>query len=159
QFNMLGSFVYKRLPLIHAVAVRLPAGRLANLANLPFVKRVSEDVVMRKTDEFTVGATGADAAFQQYGATGSGVRVAVLDSGYHPHPDLSAANGNSRVVASVSFVDDGRGTDDPCGHGTHVIGIVAGNGAASTGSQFTRTFNGIARSADIVNVRVLGQDG
>src|SRR5436305_1686021 len=92
------------------------------------------DGTVKKTVSF--GASGADIAFQQYGATGSGIRVAVLDSGYHPHPDLGGANGNSRVVAGVSFVNDGNGTDDPVGHGTHVIGIVAGNGAASTGSQF-----------------------
>src|SRR5439155_23073729 len=114
QFNALGAAVYQRLPLIHAVAVRVPAGRLPNLAQLPFVKRVSEDVVVTKRDEFTVGSSGADVAFQQYNATGSGIRVAVLDSGYRPHPDMNTAGGGgSRVVAGVNFVNDSNGTNDP----------------------------------------------
>ena len=50
-------------------------------------------------------------------------------------------------------------TDDCCGHGTHVAGIIAGNGATSTGSQYYRTFYGIARNANLVSVRVLDQNG
>ena len=53
---------------------------------------------------------------------------------------------------------DGSG-DDGCGHGTHVAGIIAGDGTASTGPAFFRTFYGIARSASLVNVRVLDGTG
>src|SRR5206468_1075614 len=49
--------------------------------------------------------------------------------------------------------------DDLCGHGTHVAGIIAGNGAGSSGSNYYRTFYGIARNANIVNVRVLDAYG
>ncbi len=145
---------YRNLPLINAVAVRVPRGQVAKLADLPFVTRLSEDVVMQKRDEFTVASSGADVAFSQYNATGAGVTIAVLDSGVKPRPDL-----NGRIVANVSFINDGYGTDDPCGHGTHVAGLAAGNGAASTGSNYYRTFYGIARAANIANVRVLGASG
>jgi serine protease AprX len=49
--------------------------------------------------------------------------------------------------------------DDPCGHGTHVAGIIAGNGAGSTGRNYYRTFYGIARKVDLIDVRVLGAAG
>jgi len=74
--------------------------------------------------------------------------VAILDSGVAPDPDLGA-----RILASVNFAD-GRVTRDPGGHGTHVAGIVAGNGARSDGQ-----FVGVAPEANIVDVRVLDSRG
>src|SRR2546421_106802 len=65
--------VYQQLPLVDAVAVRIPMGRLHSLANLPFVTHVSEDAVTQKSDEFTVNSSGAGAAFAQYGLTGTGM--------------------------------------------------------------------------------------
>ena len=87
----------------------------------------------------------------QEGITGRGVAVAVLDSGVAPDADL--AGPPSRVVASVNFADE-RATPDPGGHGTHVAGIIAGNGSRSAGE-----FVGIAPQASIVDVRVLGSSG
>jgi serine protease AprX len=82
------------------------------------------------------------------GTTGRGVTVAVLDSGVAPDPDLSG-----RILASVNFADE-RVTKDPGGHGTHVAGIVAGNGARSDGEIV-----GIAPEANIIDVRVLDSRG
>src|SRR2546425_11718550 len=71
----------------------------------------------------------ADQVWQQ-GTTGGGVTVAVLDSGVAPDADLvEPAN---RILASVNFADE-RLTSDPGGHGTHIAGIVAGNGSRSGG--------------------------
>src|SRR5947208_1033714 len=85
------------------------------------------------------------------GTTGRGVTVAVLDSGVAADPDLTQPS--NRIFASVNFADT-RATSDPGGHGTHVAGIVAGNGTRS-GGQFV----GIAPQANIVDVRVLGRTG
>jgi len=79
------------------------------------------------------------------------VTVAVLDSGVAADPDLTQPS--NRILASVNFADT-RTTSDPGGHGTHVAGIVAGNGTRS-GGQFV----GIAPQANIVDVRVLGRTG
>jgi serine protease AprX len=82
------------------------------------------------------------------GTTGRGVTIAVLDSGVAADPDLG-----NRILASVNFADQ-RVSSDPGGHGTHVAGIVAGDGTRSAGE-----FVGVAPGANIVDVRVLGRTG
>src|SRR5438034_1313586 len=80
----------------------------------------------------------ADELWSQ-GTTGRGVTVAVLDSGVAADPDLVTPS--SRILASVNFADQ-RSTADPGGHGTHVAGIIAGNGTRSAGE-----FVGVAPEA------------
>jgi serine protease AprX len=149
---------YAYLPLINSVALNVPKSKLALLAALPFVVRLSQDVPIAKTDTYTVGASGAGAAQQQYGLTGQGVTVAYLDSGLrYTGSDLNdPTTGASRVLAQVSMIPDDPSTDDAAGHGTHIAGIIAGNGADS--GQGT-PYAGIAPGADLVSVRVLGADG
>ncbi|HZO86975.1 MAG TPA: S8 family peptidase [Chthonomonadaceae bacterium] len=155
----LGGDIYRHLSLIHAVALRLPTRRLPRLAALPFVAHLSQDWQVKPEDAFTVGHSTADIAYQ-YGYTGLGVTVAVVDSGIYPHPDLyDPATGRWRILAQVNFVSTALNANDQYGHGTHVAGIIAGNGASSTGSNYYRTFYGIARRANLVNVRVLDANG
>ena len=151
RLRALGALDDKSLPIIHADALRLPSKNLARLAALPFIKHLSADLSCRKSDEYTVGATGADVAFAQDGLTGMGVTVAVLDSGIQSE----RADIQNRTVASINFASDADTEEDLCGHGTHVSGIIAGDGTASTGPDFFRTFYGVARQASLVNVRVL----
>lgn len=82
---------------------------------------------------------------------GQGVRVAVLDTGLDPdHPDLQRSLlGNE----SKSFAL-GKSIVDRVGHGTHVAGIIAGDGTASNGK-----FRGIAPGVELLIVRVLGANG
>ena len=159
QLHALGADITRSLPLISSVAVRVPSRSLAKLAALPFVTHLSLDGTVQKCDTFTYGSSGASTAYQQYGLTGQGVTVAVLDTGVHFDNDFAQTTqgGPSRILANQVYGT--TNTDDFCGHGTHVAGIIAGNGAASTGSQFTQTFYGIARQVNIVNVKVLGDQG
>jgi len=87
----------------------------------------------------------------EQGITGGGVTVAILDSGIAEDADL--VQPDNRLLASVNFADE-RLTSDPGGHGTHIAGIVAGNGSNSGGE-----FTGIAPQANVVDVRVLGSTG
>ncbi len=155
RLRALGADVTRRLPLIGSVSATVPTRSLAQVAALPFVARLSADLSVRKCDEFTEASSGADTAFQQYGLTGQGVTVAVIDSGVFPYADISG-----RVLAGVSFVPKDPSTFDACGHGTHVAGIVAGNGAYSSGAfYYTHSYYGVARSAGLVGVRVLDKSG
>ena len=109
-------------------------------------------------------------------STGSGVRVAVIDTGYRPHADLSG-----QVLAGYDFIsdtaisNDGNGRDSDASdpgdwvaanecyagnaasgsswHGTHVAGTIAA--ATNNGVGVA----GVAYGAKIVPVRVLGKCG
>jgi subtilisin family serine protease len=84
------------------------------------------------------------------GINGSGVVVAVLDSGIDKnHPDLAG-----KVVGEVNLVDSERTTDDLLGHGTAVAGLIAGSGTASGGE-----YVGVAPGASLLNVRVIDSQG
>ena len=113
---------------------------------------VSPDRIVDGKLEFAAPAVGADLAFNS-GWTGSGVGIAILDSGINPeHPDIKG-----RIVNSENFVTNETTTDDPYGHGTHVAVAAAGNAYASTGNSYIVTFRGIAPRAHLANFRVLDQ--
>jgi len=93
--------------------------------------------------------------------TGTGVGVAIIDSGVSADDYLKTAPGctASRIVYSQNFVS-GTGestTNDLYGHGTHVAGIAAGTGLCLPGTD--KLFNGIAPGASIINLRVLNSRG
>ena len=150
----LGTSVTRRFDFIGSVAATVPAGSLASVRALPFIAHVSPDGAVQKCDDFTEGASGESAAFQQYGLTGKGVIAVVLDSGVAPNPDL-----DTRYYNAVSFVPGDASPGDKCGHGTHVAGIIAGSGLSSSGPGYKHTFHGIARGAFVAGVRVLDQYG
>ena len=96
-------------------------------------------------------AVNADRVWQS-GHTGQGVTVAVLDSGITPDVDL--VQPTNRILAAANFADPLGAMADPGGHGTHVAGTIAGNGGRSGGEYI-----GIAPGANLVDVRVLDENG
>ena len=83
------------------------------------------------------------------GILGENIGFAVLDTGIASHPDF-----NGRIVAFKDFVNNRENNYDDEGHGTHVAGIIAGDGRMSKG-----LFRGIAPRANIVSVKVLNNKG
>ena len=145
------------------MALRLPASVVARLADHPNVEFVAADPPMSAAmDVARISAGAAPPEVPESGFMGAGVTVAVVDSGVAPHPEIQT------LVAAVDFVNvppplgvppnpdtNPANSIDPMGHGTHVAGIVAGNGSHSTGGKLA----GVAPLANLVSVRVLDGTG
>jgi len=159
-----GATVQWQLPTITAVNMKVPVSMIATLKGEANVVYISPDRPLSlmsnpATEEFAT-AVEADVAASQYALTGAGVGVAVIDSGIAAHPDLNNANGVSRVVYSQSFVSGDTTTSDKFGHGTHVAGLIGGTGASSgSGNGYAATYAGMAPGVNLVNLRVLDQNG
>jgi serine protease AprX len=86
---------------------------------------------------------------------GQGITVAVVDSGIANHPDLQVyGGGNSRITSSVDFTSDPPNTTDQYGHGTHVAGIIGGNGNETNDVRI-----GVAPGANLISVKVSNGEG
>jgi subtilisin family serine protease len=149
------------------------ADQIAAARTEPGVTYLEGNTPISFTQETSNAATrGAEAAATLTGANGraldgSGVSVAVIDSGVDPtHPYLRDADGGSAVVAnlkSVCLVESDTGTDcvlrvpgvldtdtvSGGGHGTHVSGIVAGRPTALSGGG---ELQGAAPGASVVSI-------
>ena len=139
-----------------ARVARISNKNLEALANDPRVKKVHHDRPVESFAGRTAVTVGARAVQELMGYNGAGVGVAIVDSGITAwHDDLTAPNGQGqRVVHFKDFVNGYTELYDDWGHGTHVAGIVAGNGFDSNGTR-----NAIAPGANIVALKALDGEG
>ena len=148
----------RTLSIVGGASGTLTGARIVALANLPSVSRVVRDQTFNVSwtasdaaaaaSEAGIVAVNAPQAWSTLGVSGNGVGIAVIDSGVADHPDLAG-----RIVARVDFTGE-QSNGDPGGHGTHVAGLIAGDGTASAGA-----WTGIAPRANIVSVRVIDANG
>jgi serine protease AprX len=88
----------------------------------------------------------------EMGFDGSGVTVAVVDSGVALDHDFSSLPGElnaDRLLLQLGFNQDSTIIHDAFGHGTHVAGIIGGNGSGS-GSFY----QGIAPGVNLIGLKV-----
>src|SRR5205823_7787096 len=124
--QLAGGSVGRLLPIVNGLAVTVPNASLATLGASGLVAHVSMDRMAAGAMERTGPTVGATAVRQEFGYDGSGVGVAIIDSGITEwHDDLTdAATGAQRVARFVDFVGGKASAYDDYGHGTHVAGIV-----------------------------------
>jgi len=98
-----------------------------------------------------IRAIGADRVWNEPpDLQGQGIAVAVVDSGIANVGDFKGTDGSPRVQTSVCLLSSGgEPHEDLNGHGTHVAGIVGGNGLSSQGA-----YPGVAPKVDLVDIRV-----
>jgi serine protease AprX len=155
-----GARLHQRLGVVKGIAMTIPVSALPALEADPEIASVHVDHPMRSLDDTTDVATGVSAAWTA-GYNGAGVTVAVIDSGINDtHPDLlNSAETKSRVVYRQDFTgtsntNSSGGKYDLYGHGTHVAGIVGGNGYLSGGN-----YAGTAPGVSLVDLRALDLNG
>ncbi len=171
------------LHIINALGVRLSAADARALAADPDVHAVSLNTVIRtqglggdhrfkldksiangrtlssaNTYDQTVGAT----ALWRFGLTGTGVGVAVVDTGVDGAlPDFNSADGHhSRVIATAVANPGATTVNDTYGHGTDVAGIIAGDGGNRPNSDpLNGQYVGVAPNANLIAVKVADDAG
>jgi serine protease AprX len=151
-----GGTLGRALPIIDGQAAEVPHASLPALASNPLVERLSLDRLIVGALERVGPAVGVPVVRRSFGYTGSGVGVAVIDSGISAwHDDLADPTGGAqRVDQFVDFVNGHPSPYDDYGHGTHVAGIIAGNGFDSGGGR-----SGIAPGARLIALKVLDESG
>ncbi len=173
----LGGEITADLRLINAYAAVVPASDLPRLAAHPAVRWISLDAPMAPTYVWNNGACAgqecidtshlhnayirairADQVWNEppY-IQGQGVTVAIVDSGveFEDQWDLNEApnpNSPERILAKIQIVEQG-GLKDKDGHGTHIAGIIGGNGARSAGSYI-----GVAPKVNLLSLKVVGKN-
>jgi len=156
KFTGKGAKLKDHLKRFRTATYTAVAGTLDSLSDDPNVIYISADRQVNAQFDYAEQAINAPYAWQ-LGLDGTGVGIALVDSGVAKADDLEQANSHkSRVVYQEIF--NGRKGDE-YGHGTHVAGILAGNGKSSTGPQYTMTFKGVAPNANIIDLEVLDQNG
>jgi serine protease AprX len=156
----LGGAVLGQLPIVNGLVASLDHNGIVSLSNQSNVVYISKDRPLTPFFDNAAPAVNASAAWQS-NYTGAGIGVALIDSGVNTHPDLFTTGlfPTSRVVYNQSFVPGDSSAADAYGHGTHIAGLIAGDGVSSTGPLFSQNFKGIAPKANIVNLRVLDANG
>jgi serine protease AprX len=162
----LGGVITKDLSLINAFVADLTAQAALELAQANGVKWVSPDAPVESTSAAADTAVVTNTYLDTLGARrvwrmgfqGQGIGVAVLDSGIAKDSDFSAKadkGSGTRIVKRVVTVQSGPAVkDDLTGHGTHVAGIIGGNGYDSRG-----VYQGIAPQVNLISVQIAQKNG
>ncbi|KLA24714.1 MULTISPECIES: S8 family serine peptidase [Bacillus cereus group] len=147
--------------LFSGFSISIPGDQVAALASLPEVKAVYPNLTYKlhetaksatKEEAPNIGGPtiGAPEAWNLKDPSGKpldgkGMKVAIIDSGVdYTHPDLQA-----NYIGGYDTVDEDNDPMDGNVHGTHVAGIIAGNGK----------IKGVAPNASILAYRVMNDGG
>jgi serine protease AprX len=133
-----GGTVERELPIINGVSTTVSAKAAQQLSLDPQVAAVSLNA--RVDTQGAVNPSALSTAYNQSiraekawsaGYTGKGVGVAVIDTGIQgnlPDFQVSQTDPTSRVIATAVTNPAATTASDTFGHGTHVAGLIAGNG-------------------------------
>ena len=140
------KYVYQH---ILAIAASVPQQAVDALKKNPKVAYVEPDFevyALPQTTPWGIQKINAPQAWTAFSDKGTGIKVAILDTGIDTaHPDLRVAGGVTYVIGTTTYNDDH-------GHGTHVAGIVA---ALDNGIGVV----GVAPEAALYAVKVLNSQG
>jgi serine protease AprX len=167
----LGGRVTGELHIISALTARMTAGAAQRLAQNPNVRAVSLNAKTKPQTLVNFDPNKMATAFNQSvrasnlwdKATGKGVGVAVIDTGIAGDlPDFrtSQSDPSSRVVTEVVTNPYATTLNDTYGHGTHVAGLIAGNGGYRASNDKLRgKYAGSAPNANLISIKASDDEG
>ncbi len=138
----------KKQELTDEIAIECPAG---------LAEKMLSQGKARKDRIFKILDLGADQQIQAdlvwaQGVEGTDVNVVILDTGIDSnHIELIDS-----IIGQHDFVDNDDEAEDTNGHGTHVAGIITGNGILELSGKYA---TGVAPKANIYMLKVCGSDG
>jgi serine protease AprX len=142
--------------VLSGASMVVPKDELEDLAETDGVKGVYEDKKLTILGEVSEGYTPrTDPRFMGDGYDGSGMTVAILDTGADANHrslddmDDDILTTDPKIIAFKDFVNGKDEVYDDHGHGTHCAGLIAG-----TGEQ-----GGVAPGASLVVVKVMDKYG
>lgn len=171
-----GASVREELEFHNLVAADLPVDQVDALAAEPGIVRISYDAPVQSTaTSYSFNDTNLISLYPQtvraaelwHAATpiqGTGVTVAVLDSGVKGDNDFHGVNGtgtapgSDRLLAKIISIAGQSSPDDDNGHGTWVAGIIAGRGWGTNHGD-VGNYVGTAPDANLIGVKVSDAQG
>ncbi len=173
QVRRSGGRVTGELPIINGFAASVDAAGAVALQRTDGVHAVTKNSTVQPegdtTDLKPVNTSELQTAYpssvdapeawnrSDSAVTGKGVGVAVIDTGIAGQmKDFETRSGTaSRVIGSAVTNPLAASARDTYGHGTHVAGILAGNGTERIGSDaLDNHYIGVAPEADLISVKV-----
>lgn len=143
--------VKRKIDIFPGLVIELPFIKIQQMTWSPYVKKIWNDARVQALLDIAVPTVGGNVA-RTYGFTGKDLVAAVIDTGIHPHPDLVYPE--NRIIGWYDLVNEENSPYDDNGHGTHIAGIIAGNGTVSGGR-----FQGMAPEAKLIGIKVLDREG
>ena len=139
--------------LINALSADLPVAAIESLSQLSFVASISSDALVKAEQTSVERSTlRGTLGLELQSPGGSLVGVAVIDSGLEASPEFG-----DRIEAFYDFTHNGGKSAPPTddyGHGTHVAGLIAGDGTLSGG-----LYRGVAAQVRLIGLKVLDENG
>jgi serine protease AprX len=165
-----GGVVERQLPIINGFSTTVSAAEAQSLSGDPAVHAVSLNTAVQSQ-----GAVNPSALATSYdnsiradvpwanGYTGKGIGVAVIDTGIQgdlPDFRVSQSDATSRVVANVVTNPAATTANDTFGHGTHIAGLIAGNGTnlPATDPNYGK-YAGVAPDANLIAIKASDDAG
>ena len=165
-----GGKVTRDLSIINGFGAEMGAAKAASLAVEAGIRSVSVNAGVEKTGTVspTQLATSYNASIRSPkgwsdGYTGKGVGVAVIDTGIAgdlPDFRVSESDSTSRVIATAVTSPAAGNAEDGFGHGTHIAGLIAGNGTNRPADDpLNGKYAGVAPDANLIAVKAADEDG
>lgn len=146
----LSRYKFLEFPFLNAFGLNLDKSSIINLAGFNHVEYISSISKVFAQINVAKEIISVEKLYQQ-NFYGSGIGVAIIDTGIYPHLDFVFPK--NRIVAFKDFVNNKIFPYDDNGHGTFVAGALAGGGIVD------KKFMGVAPKVNIISLKALNSSG